>query len=108
MQCKFHRTHFHFCSGITCLAGWTVGATGIHGQFPPVTGNVVTDDVECPVAAPHFEIAVIRGQPAVDDLGHLDLPVMQEKTARRLFPAITGMALNRDGKGVHLTAISRF
>ena len=80
----------------------------VHGQLPDAVGHVVTDDVERPVVPPQFEIAVIRGQPAVNDLHHLNLPVMQEKTARRLFAAITGIALNFNRKEIHLAAISLF
>src|SRR5205814_9636725 len=52
-------------------------------QLPALRLVVVAEDVLDTVVAPDLEVAVVRTQPAVDDLGHLDAAVAQVETPDR-------------------------
>jgi len=48
---------------------------------------------------PDLELAVISAEPAIKDLGHLDLPFAEEKPDRRLSAATTHAALDTNDHG---------
>ena len=61
-------------------------------QLPPIGGNVITQDVEIALRVLHLEVAVIGGQPAVDNLGDLDLALPEPEPSWRLLASIAGVA----------------
>src|SRR5262249_12119351 len=66
------------------------------GQLPGLRLLVVPEDADAAVAPPHLEVAVLRRQPAVDDLPHLDGTRAEEEAARRLFAPVARIALDAD------------
>jgi hypothetical protein len=65
-------------------------------QFPAAGGAVVPQDVDGAVIGAQLEITMIRGQPAVQDLEHLDPPALQMETARSFLSPIAGVAFDPD------------
>lgn len=57
-------------------------------------------DVGVSLDRAHFEVPVIRRQPAIDDVGDLDLPFPEMEPDRPFIAAIPGITLHRDGKNV--------
>lgn len=56
----------------------------------------MADDVDVTVVAPELEIAVIRRQPAIQDLDHFDAAIVDNQRARRFLAAVTGMTFHAE------------
>jgi hypothetical protein len=67
-------------------------------QIPTVGGDIVTQDVHVALTIGHFEVSMVRGQPAIDDFGNLDLDSRKDKPARRLLAAMSSVAVNSHGE----------
>lgn len=51
-------------------------------------------DIEVAVISHQFEVAVIRRQPAVDDVDHLDAAIVDDQRARRFLTAMAGVTFD--------------
>src|SRR2546425_11480519 len=55
----------------------------------PLAGHlIVAQDIDAAVAGPYLEVAMIGGEPAVDNFHHLDASISKVKRARFLFAAM--------------------
>ena len=66
----------------------------------------MTDDVNGPIVAFEFKIAMVRCQPAVKDFQHLNFSLVEKETARRLFAPVSGITLYSDNEHVVGFALS--
>lgn len=71
-----------------------------HRQFPHLSRRIVADDVDVAVIALDFEIAMLRRQPAIEDVDDLDPPLLDEDDPWRFFAAVTRMTFDAER---HLT-----
>lgn len=65
-------------------------------QFPAVRQAVVTQDIIVSGVATDFEVAVIGGQPAIDNLNHVDPPLAEVKMLWNRFTTMAGIADHPD------------
>ncbi len=55
------------------------------------------DDIDGLVVTSNLEIAMVGGQPAVENLDHLDFPAVEEKPPGHFLVPVSGIAFNPDG-----------
>ena len=70
-----------------------------HGQLPPAQCNVVPQNMNS-ISCPHFEIAIVGFQPAVEHFIHFDGSVPEPETDRRLLAAVASVVLDRNREGL--------
>ena len=71
-----------------------------HGELPGVRHLIVLQNVNGVVVALYLEIGVIRSEPTIEDLRHLDAALAEEKPPRCLFTPVPGVALDTMRKGL--------
>lgn len=54
----------------------------------------MAQDIDPAVISTHFEVAMVRSQPAIQNLVHFDTARSEMKTQRRLFAAISRVTLD--------------
>jgi hypothetical protein len=67
-----------------------------HGQLPSVGKHIVPEDVDVPVSAEDFEVPVVRGEPAVEDLYDIDFPAAEKEPPGSLLAPVSGVAIHPD------------
>ena len=78
-------------------------ASGLEeGQIPETALDIMAQDVERSIRAKDLEVAVIGRQPLVEDLRHLDRPLVHEQPPRRLFTSMTSVAFDPHLHGTRL------
>ena len=79
-----------------------------HGQsqklYDPAaySSDIMAQDVKRPIRAKHLEVAVIGRQPLVEDLGHLDRPLVHEQPPGRFLAPMTSVAFDPHLHGTRL------
>ncbi len=74
--------------------GPTVRSATEPRQLPAIGSNIVTQDVNITLRVLRLEVPMIGSQPAVDDLGDLDLALPKPEASRCLLATIAGVALD--------------
>jgi hypothetical protein len=67
-----------------------------HRQLPGIGSLIVANEICVAVRAPHFEVPVLGREPRVEHLGDIDATVSEYQRPRRLFTAVTCVALDTD------------
>ena len=62
----------------------------------------MAQDVERSIRPKDLEVAMIGRQPLIEDLGHLDRPLIHEQPPRRLFTSMTSVAFGPHLHGTRL------
>ena len=67
-----------------------------HGELPGVRHLIVLQNVQSAVVSPYLEVGVIRSEPTIEDLYHLDAALAEEEPPRCLFTPMPGVTLDTD------------
>jgi len=87
-------------------AGFRLGTAIEQGHLPSAGVYIMAYDINCAVAAPHFEITAVRIKPTIEHFVYFNQTLPEIKTQWRLLASVPGIAFYFNGEWICLAHCS--